>query len=144
MKDAMQQYFANMLSLRRIMIGRFQAVNDTVGLSPAQGELLMVILKAGTPQTTTALSSLMRMSPAAVSQQIDTLEKLGCVSRTRDPNDRRSSKIAINDNDAKVLRLRAYLTDITTEMTSHLTGAEINQLLTIQQKLINALSKGES
>ena len=144
MKDLTQQYFANMLRLRRIMIARFQTVSDTVGLSPSQGELLMVLLKAGSPQTTTALSGLMRTSPAAVSQQLDALEKLGCITRLPDQTDRRSTKVAIVDDNAKVLRLRAYLTDITKEMSDGLTESEINQMLTIQQKLITIFSKGES
>lgn len=45
----------------------------------------------------TELAAMARMTPAAISEQVDDLERLGVVERRPDPSDRRAKLICITD-----------------------------------------------
>ena len=50
------------------------------------------------PIKTSALCEHMNVSPAAATQMVDRLEKLGMVTRAPDPNDRRVRNIVVTEN----------------------------------------------
>lgn len=144
MNEQIQQYFATTWRLRRLMAGRFQAASQTVGLSQSQSEVIITLLKSGGSLTAKDLADVLRLTPGAVSQQLDSLERLGCITRVRNPSDRRSTDVCVNEADAKVLHLRAFIADLTNEIATGLDHQELDHLLQIQQKIVTILTPQES
>lgn len=74
-----------------------EAVLLTHGLSVGEFDVLAALRRSGEPHelTPTALSRLLMLSPAGMTNRIDRLERAGHVERRADPGDRRSSLIGL-------------------------------------------------
>jgi len=74
-----------------------EAVFERHGLSIGEFDVLAALRRSGTPyvMTPTALSRLLMLSPAGMTNRVDRLEAAGLVERRPDPNDRRSSLVVL-------------------------------------------------
>ncbi len=73
------------------------------GLSPSQVSALVTVEERG-PLRISALATLESLGAPAATRVVATLEELGLVSRTCDPQDRRASLIAVTSEGATTLR----------------------------------------
>jgi DNA-binding MarR family transcriptional regulator len=86
-------------------LGRIQAhasraiesVFERHGLTTGEFDVLAALRRSGEPYvlTPTALSRLLMLSPAGMTNRVDRLEAAGLVERRADPNDRRSSRVVL-------------------------------------------------
>lgn len=74
-----------------------EAVFAEHGLGVGEFDVLAALRRAGPPHemTPTALSRTLMLSPAGMTNRLDRLERAGWVVRRRDPEDRRSSLVAL-------------------------------------------------
>jgi DNA-binding MarR family transcriptional regulator len=77
--------------LTRYLERRREAVLSTYGLQLWEFKTLHMLRRGGTPYGATPgeLAKLLRMSPAALTNRVDALERRGYVERTHDRDDRR-------------------------------------------------------
>lgn len=101
---------------------------------------ILAILKADSPGSQLEISRLLGKAPALVVAAIDDLEARGLVARTRDPADRRRSRVTITAAGAKALDEGDKLADaLVVELFPGLDAGEIQQL---QDLLAKGLSLG--
>lgn len=74
-----------------------EAVFERHGLTIGEFDVLAALRRAGEPRvmTPTALSRLLMLSPAGMTNRVDRLEAAGLVERRPDPDDRRSSLVVL-------------------------------------------------
>lgn len=85
-----QMQIANAVhSLSIHLLRRARTADDKSGLTPERLSLLSVLAYAG-PQSVVRLSKIEGVSSAAISRSVSSLEKLGLISRARDPDDSRA------------------------------------------------------
>ncbi len=74
-----------------------EAVFERHGLSIGEFDVLAALRRSGEPHvmTPTALSRLLMLSPAGMTNRVDRLEGAGLVERRPDPGDRRSSLVVL-------------------------------------------------
>ena len=74
-----------------------EAVFERHGLSTGEFDVLAALRRTGEPHvmTPTALSRLLMLSPAGMTNRVDRLEAAGLVERRPDPDDRRSSLVVL-------------------------------------------------
>ncbi|RIJ69401.1 MarR family transcriptional regulator [Nakamurella silvestris] len=89
--------------LRRAYIGALAPL----GLTPAQERALLTITRAGEPIRMGALAERMDIVPRSVTSLVDALEDAGLVSRTMDPDNRRSILLALTQKGTAVQRVMA-------------------------------------
>lgn len=136
-----------------IRLGRFhdlatRSIEDTFaahGLNIGEFDVLASLLRADPPHelTPTALTRLIALSPAGMTNRIDRLEAAGLVERRADPDDRRSSKVRLTDLGRE--RVEAAVGDhVANEarLLGALTDAERRQLDRLMSKLLADLEAG--
>lgn len=114
----------------------FKKLSDG-GISPVQMVILIQLNIQGRHSGRSLCESL-GMSPSALSQQLDTLDKLGYLTRERDTQDRRVTYFGLTEagvERAETLdeKRRAYVADI----SAGLTDSEIERMVELQQKLLS-------
>ena len=74
-----------------------EAVFERHGLTIGEFDVLAALRRTGEPHvmTPTALSRLLMLSPAGMTNRLDRLEAAGLVERRPDPDDRRSSLVVL-------------------------------------------------
>lgn len=119
-----------------------EAVQQTaleVGLNHGTRDLLLTLYRSAPPEGLPAseIAALLAVSPASVTGNVDKLEERGLLTRTLDPQDRRSWRIALTDAGSVLVRehLPVHLAN-EERLLSALTPKEIAQLETLLRKLI--------
>jgi DNA-binding MarR family transcriptional regulator len=107
-------------------------------LSQQQVELICAVIVRGSVGMT-ELGSVLHVEKSSLSNLVDRLEQRGLVVRTRDPNDRRATRVsltgqgtavAVQTRDDVIARLRCQL--------SHLAPAEQDRLAAVARELAQA------
>ncbi|HSW99763.1 MAG TPA: MarR family transcriptional regulator [Patescibacteria group bacterium] len=133
--------FANFAIIRRLLISRAHARGSIGDLPASQGELLLIV---GNLQSATAkaLACEMQLSPSAITQLVETLERLGYVQRRPSPEDRRVVRVSLTAaGQDKIASLRQQIGDFKKQITQRLSEQEIATLTAIQQKIIDFLNE---
>jgi DNA-binding MarR family transcriptional regulator len=90
------------------------------------------------------LSSLERMSPAAMSGYVDRLERAGLVHKTRDPNDRRRQGLSVTQEGERVLRsVKSRRTAWLAARLEHLSPEDLEALDAAVEPLLALLEEVE-
>lgn len=109
------------------------------GLTIGEFDVLAALRRSGDPHvmTPTALSRLLMLSPAGMTNRIDRLEAAGLVERRSDPDDRRSSLVVLTD-EGRILVDTAVTDHVANEadLLSGLTAAEQRSLDQLLRKLL--------
>lgn len=92
--DAPQHAWRQALRLAAASERILAQLRATLGLSSNEMNALL-LLHDGGPMTMTRLAGRIHLSRAAMSALVDRLERGGWVSRSRDPHDRRSVRLAV-------------------------------------------------
>jgi DNA-binding MarR family transcriptional regulator len=119
-----------------------EAVFDRHGLTIGEFDVLAALRRAGEPHvmTPTALSRLLMLSPAGMTNRVDRLEAAGLVERRPEPNDRRSSLVVLTSAGRELAD--AAVTDHVAneaDLLSGLTAAERRTLDQLLHKLLASL-----
>lgn len=115
------------------------------GTTRSEFELLGVLAinhdDQGKPPTVTEISDLLQITPAAVSQMLNSLEESGCVERLRDPSDRRVVMIGLTDKGKEgAARLIAEAQEKLIGLVNHLGKEDSRTLIRLMSKMIAYLS----
>ena len=91
--------FGRLGRLHAIASRAIEAVFGQHGLTLGEFDVLAALRRCGEPHvmTPTALSRLLMLSPAGMTNRVDRLEAAGLVERRADPEDRRSSLVVLTD-----------------------------------------------
>jgi MarR family transcriptional regulator, transcriptional regulator for hemolysin len=91
--------------------------------------LILLSLKSGRPETQRALAEAVGIRGATMTHHLDSLERAGLVTRTRDPSNRRVQRVALtSDGDAAFDRLRKVATGFDKRLRAGLSEDELGQL----------------
>ncbi|THF88009.1 MarR family transcriptional regulator [Deinococcus sp. KSM4-11] len=117
-----------------------RATAARAGLTSGTRDLLFTLYRSAPEEGLPAseLAALLAVSPATITGSTDRLEDRGLLTRTLDPDDRRSWRIALTDAGRDVIR--AHLPEhlaFEENLLAPLTPAEITQLETLLRKLID-------
>ena len=113
----------------------FTFANDALsdyGLSPTARQALAALDGHGTPLTPGEVADRLLLTPASISSLLDTLERRGLVSRTRDPDDRRRVLVQITPEGRElVARFVPEAVALQTAVMSRVTEADRARLVRI-------------
>ncbi len=111
-------------------------------LSRTAFNALAILGQADRPLRPHALAQQLFVSPGAVTQLVDLLEKQGRIRRRAHPNDRRMSLVELTATGKRVLqRAQPELTEATSRTLAGLTIAEQQQLMRLLSKLERHVQK---
>ena len=128
---------------KRLIHTRMQESLKEHGLTHGELEFLFA-LREPASNTAAHIAKKLHMTAGAVSQLVDSQVRLGFVTRRLDPNDRWVCNLALSPAGRTVVEsmiasrqamMAAAMDDLTTQ--------ELELLLSVQQKLVNALQKGK-
>jgi DNA-binding MarR family transcriptional regulator len=135
--------------LGRVLAHATRAIDDVLGrhgLNIGEFDVLAALRRAGDAHqmTPSALSRLLMLSPAGMTNRLDRLEAAGLVERQPDPDDRRITVIVLTDTGRSIVD--AAVTDHVANEESLLAGltkADRRSLDEILRKLLAQLEKGQ-
>ena len=88
------------------------------------------------------LAAMARMTPAAMSEQVDDLERLGIVERRPDPGDRRAKLICLTDRGWETMRIgRGVIAELEREYADLVGRERFEQAATTLDELLTALQR---
>jgi DNA-binding MarR family transcriptional regulator len=127
--------------LFRLMAHVERAVNDLYGrhgLTHGEANVLGALAAAGgDPLTPTRLASLLMCSSGAMTNRLDRLESDGLIERSRDPDDRRGTRIAITkEGRARIRAAAAEREKIQDELLPGLSATERGELVELLRKVL--------
>jgi len=136
---ALEQSFSELMTVfRRFVSDAAERVSP--GMLPATFKALSVVSRFG-PLTLSALAERLSADKGFLSRAISDLENLGFVTRTPDPNDRRSRLIAVTEQgNARLVEARAPHQNRLYEALTDWSVDEICHLST----MLHALAAGET
>jgi DNA-binding MarR family transcriptional regulator len=120
----------NVFLTSELMRARLERLLQPFGVSGNGFNLLQVVAGAGGPVTPTQIGERLIVSTATVTGLVDTLEKRGLVTRTRDDGDRRRVRVEITPEAASVLaRVAPVLAAKEREWSAGVQGAARERLI---------------
>lgn len=138
-----QEVLTNFITIRRLMATHMRRAKKPL-LPQSQIELLFTSFH--NPEASLKeVAAIMHLTPGAVTQLVETLERQKYLQRKASSTDRRSFQLALTPKGHKVItNIKTYYREIFQEMTSALTAEELRELTTIQTKMIAALKEIKS
>ena len=98
--------------------------------------LILVSLKSGRPETQRELAETVGIQGATMTHHLDSLEKAGLVSRSRDPANRRVQRVELTkDGDAAFDRLRKVAMKFDQRLRAGLSQEELASVSQVLDKL---------
>lgn len=135
-----EEMFANMRAMKRLMVCYMRS-DDKELLPPSQGELLLIAHQEQ-PIVLKQLAEHMRLTPGAVSQLVESLERLGLIKREPSVVDRRTVHVVVTPKgEDKIAAIKQQHTAVFKHMTEALSDSELDAMVTIQHKMINHLKE---
>lgn len=120
---------------------RFHMMEKSDKLHPSQMKILIQLLKEGRCNQRRLVQG-MGCSAASVAMSVKRLEKSGYLEKTADPQDLRSSSIALTSEGRKLaqesLRMMRYLEDIQFEGFSE---EELKEMVKFQERMIENIKR---
>lgn len=137
----LQEITNNMSSIRRLMVTCMVRMDGEEQLPASQGELLFIVSHEG-PISSTELAKTMQLTPGAITQLVESLERAGLVERKPSPADRRVTLINISDAGRERMSiLMERKVSIFQEVYKDLSIEEIRIMNGVQKKMIEHLKK---
>jgi MarR family transcriptional regulator, transcriptional regulator for hemolysin len=98
--------------------------------------LILLSLKSGRPETQRELAAAVGIQGATMTHHLDSLEKAGLVTRSRDPENRRVQRVELTDaGDAAFDRLRKVAVKFDAKLRAGLSKDELAQLADVLDRL---------
>lgn len=137
-EELLQKLISNMTTVHRLMMQRNRRVSD--GLLPlSQAELLFVVREDG-PLPLKALAEHMQLTPGAITQLVEPLERAGYLERISSKEDRRVSLVGVTQLGVdKLAAMQKCKTDMFKQTYESLTIEELQLMARIQAKIITNL-----
>lgn len=140
-EQLLQEITNNMSSIRRLMVTCMVRMDGEEQLPPSQGELLFIVSHEG-PISSTELAKAMQLTPGAITQLVESLERAGLVERKPSPADRRVTLINIsNTGRERMSIIMERKMSIFQEVYKDLSIEEIRIMNGVQKKMIEHLKK---
>ena len=118
------------------MQAHFQQAFDKVDLPLAQIQLLMFIAQYG-PVNSKDLAAKMHLTPGAITQTVECLDRMGLVDRKPDEHDRRVNYLTLSRHGKrKVDKLHKAHERLFAEALTTLSDAELQTYLGLQRKML--------
>jgi DNA-binding MarR family transcriptional regulator len=138
-KEKVQRFFETVLQLRRL--------GSSVGHGSAQDRFATMLqmqaldfLKEHEKATVSELSGFLQMSSSSIAQFVDRLEKSKLVKRAEDKDDRRIVRLSLSGEGRKeIAEKERKILEKMGKILSHISESDLDNLLSIQTKLIEAL-----
>jgi DNA-binding MarR family transcriptional regulator len=124
-------------NLRHILRGVWLKHGDSAhcAFSPAQDQLLLAIGSDSEPVNVKQLAGLLGITPGAVTQQVEGLEKLGALSRMVNKEDRREVMVGLTRKGRSSLKqIRKLNLRLLDEAFGNLNGFELKALVELTAK----------
>ncbi len=142
-QQLLEELMSNSAIVHRLMAVRMMR-NETDTLSSSRSDLL-VIVECHSPMTLTALAKAMQLTPGAITQLVENLEKAGLVQRTPSEKDRRVTNIMITaEGKNKLAATRQQKMAIFKDVYRQLSVEELRTMAKVQQKMIEHLKLSEN
>ena len=98
--------------------------------------LILLSLKSGRPETQRELAAAVGIQGATMTHHLDSLEKAGLVSRTREPSNRRVQRVELTpEGDAAFDRLRRVAMKFDQRLRAGLSDEELATIAAVLDKL---------
>src|ERR671936_1493264 len=98
--------------------------------------LILLSLKSGRPETQRELAAAVGIQGATMTHHLDSLEKAGLVSRTREPSNRRVQRVELTpEGDAAFDRLRRVAVKFDQRLRTGLSDEELATIAAVLDKL---------
>ncbi len=137
----LQEITNNMAAMRRLMVSCMVSLDGEEQLPPSQGELLFIVSHEG-PISSTELARSMQLTPGAITQLVESLERAGLVERKPSPADRRVTLISASEAGRdRMAVVQQRKMDIFKEVYKGLSIDEIRIMNGVQKKMIEHLMK---
>lgn len=113
-----------------------------LGLSPAQGRLMMELKNRGGSATVGELASGMETPYSNASNVCNRLLAMGLIEKSREQSDMRSVRVTFSGKGQQVLdRLKEYYDDMTADIRSYYDKDELTRISAALQQLDEGLKK---
>jgi DNA-binding MarR family transcriptional regulator len=134
-EQLIEQIFDAMNASQRLMKAQFLMSFSKLNLSPAQTHVL-VTLQDSQPVSLKDLAARLYMTPSAVTQFVDALEKLGYVERTGQADDRRVVCVALSARGKEVMkRVNDWREAMMTNIMATFDDDELEMVTRLQTKI---------
>lgn len=132
------------LRMGRIMAARHGGPDACAGVLTMPQAMLLRMLEAHGPAKMSEVAALLSVKPPAASAAVDVLERDGYVGRTIDTADRRVTLVTLTNEGIEALHLaEMHRRDIMRTYLSVLSEDEIRSMITVQNKLIEAMTSNQ-
>jgi DNA-binding MarR family transcriptional regulator len=134
--ELLREIFSTMSMAHRLMHAHVQCALGAGNLSMSQIHHLTLI-HHNQPISLKTLAAKMQLTPGAVTQLVDALEKTGYVMRTQDQHDRRITNISVSASGAqKLTDFKKTTQHIFRQASRSLDEQELEIFLKVQQKML--------
>lgn len=135
--ETLQAIFENMRLMERVMKRHHHRLFAKIGLGPSQLQLLMLIHQKQ-PLSHKQLAQYMQLTPGAITQLLEGLDKERFLHRTADPHDRRVVYLSLSKEGArKVAQIDKYRSELWADVLSTLDDHELVLYRKITEKMIS-------
>src|SRR5436305_15089703 len=132
---------SGVVQIANVLRCRLGPVFQRAGITPQQWSVLSVLGESDTPMTLAAISRAMRVSKQNMTGMIARLEQLGFAERAGDPNDLRSSRVALTRRGrATIEKLRPAYENWRDELGGELSERDVATAAKTIETLIAKLS----
>ncbi|MFI5275611.1 MAG: MarR family winged helix-turn-helix transcriptional regulator [Candidatus Saccharimonadales bacterium] len=131
-----QDLFATYAVVQRMMHTCLQRAFDELGVAPSQLQLLHLI-KHNQPVSLKTVAAELRLTPGAITQQVESVVKAGYVNRNESSEDRRITVASLTPSGSAILkRLERMKQELLTKVVADLNDEELEVFLRVQQKML--------
>ena len=139
--EAVKQLFVSTDTLYRRWRSSFFKVVANEEISPVQISILVALLYGKGRMSGRNLCEALSMSPSALSQQLDSLNSMGYLTKETDTNDRRITYFGMTDAGRELAEmLESKRMEFFKEVTASLSDREMAAIMAIQEKMTRYLT----
>jgi len=133
--ELFEEMFANMSRMKRLMASCLRSEGKEQ-LPPSQTEVLLLVGQEQ-PVPLKQLAERMRLTPGAISQLVEGVERLGLIKRELSQQDRRVVNITCtNSGKRKVAAVRHMHRELMLDIVEALDNTELEAMVRMQQKMV--------
>lgn len=134
--QVIQDLFATYPVVQRMMHTCLQREFDEIGVAPSQLQMLHLI-RNHQPVSLKMLAAELRLTPGAITQQIESVVQAGYVTRTESSEDRRITVVSLTQSGTAVFkRLERMKQLLLQKVVADLNDKELEVFLEVQRKML--------
>lgn len=141
--DLLQEVMNNVTAIRRLMASCMHQLDGEGNMPASQAELLLIVHQEGRP-TLKELANLMQITPGAITQLVEYLERMDYVKRETSRVDRRVTQVMITaEGERKISAVKQQKGNLFKHVYKELTVDELRTMNTVQKKMISYLKSSD-